>query len=74
MLSMAEYGERRVGSGATKGGSDQDDGGEDRRHRPCHNCADQLLELHKHYTLGIEVQAVVELVYNALVLEHTSAS
>ena len=33
---------------------------------PCHNCADQLLEINKHYKLGIEVQAVVELVFNAL--------
>ncbi|MCX6646900.1 MAG: (Fe-S)-binding protein [bacterium] len=67
MLSMSEYGERRVLSGKVKA---------DQIHAtsakivatPCHNCADQLLELNKHYKLGIEVMAVVELVYNALVL------
>jgi len=67
MLSMSEYGERRVGSGKIK--ADQIRATEAKIiATPCHNCADQLLELSKHYKLGTEIMAVVELVYNALVL------
>lgn len=67
MLSMSEYGDRRVLSGKVK--ADQISATEAKIvATPCHNCADQLLELNKHYKLGIEVQAVCELVYNALVL------
>ncbi len=66
MLSMSEYGERRVVSGELKAGQIS------ATHAkivatPCHNCADQLLELNKRYKLGVEIKAVVELVYNALV-------
>jgi hypothetical protein len=35
---------------------------------PCHNCAGQLLELNKEYKLGVEIKAVVEPAYEALVL------
>ncbi len=65
MLSMSEYGDRRVLSGKVK--ADQISATEAKIvATPCHNCADQLLELNKHYKLGIEVQAVCELVYSAL--------
>jgi Fe-S oxidoreductase len=65
MLSMSEYGERRVLSGRIK--ADQIRTTEAKIvATPCHNCADQLIEISKHYKLGVEVQAVVELVYNAL--------
>jgi len=65
MLSMSEYGDRRVASGGTK--ADQIRITEAKIvATPCHNCADQLLDLSKKYDLGIEVQAVIELVYNAL--------
>jgi Fe-S oxidoreductase len=66
MLSMSEYGERRVRSGKTKADQIRRTGAKIVA-TPCHNCADQLIELSKVYDLGIEVQAVVELVYNALV-------
>jgi Fe-S oxidoreductase len=66
MLSMSEYGERRVKSGGIKADQIRATGAKIVA-TPCHNCADQLLEINKHYGLGIEIQAVVELVYNALV-------
>jgi Fe-S oxidoreductase len=33
---------------------------------PCHNCIDQLMELNKHYKLGVEMKTVCEIVANAL--------
>jgi Fe-S oxidoreductase len=67
MLSMSEYGERRILSGKIK--ADQIKATRAKIiATPCHNCADQLLELNKHSKLGIEVMAVVELVYNALIM------
>jgi Fe-S oxidoreductase len=66
MLSMSEYGERRLKSGRVKADQIRATGAKIVA-TPCHNCADQLLEISKHYQLGVEVQAVVELVYQALV-------
>jgi Fe-S oxidoreductase len=67
MLSMSEYGDRRVRSGVVK--ADQIRATDAKIvAAPCHNCADQLLELNKKYSLGVEVQAVCELVFNALVI------
>ncbi|MDY7108684.1 MAG: (Fe-S)-binding protein [Planctomycetota bacterium] len=73
MLSMAEYGERRVASGRIKADQIRVTGAKIVA-TPCHNCADQLLELSKHYKLGVEIQAVVELVYNALVQPEDDAT
>ena len=68
MLSMAEYGDTRVNSGKIK--AEQIRTTEAKIvATPCHNCADQLLEINKHYKLGVEIQAVCELVFNALVLD-----
>mgnify|MGYP005831639069 CR=1 FL=1 len=36
---------------------------------PCHNCIDQLMELNKHYKLGVEVKTVCEIAADALVIE-----
>jgi Fe-S oxidoreductase len=66
MLSMTEYGERRVTSGRVKADQIRKTGAKIVA-TPCHNCADQLLEISKHYQLGTEIVAVVELVYDALV-------
>ncbi len=66
MLSMSEYGERRVLSGRVKADQIRATGAKIVA-APCHNCADQLIEINKRYKLGVEIQAVVELVYNALV-------
>jgi Fe-S oxidoreductase len=68
MLSLSEYGERRVASGQLKAEQIRATGAKIVA-TPCHNCADQLLELNKHYKLGVEIKAVVELVYDALVWE-----
>ncbi|UCC71633.1 MAG: (Fe-S)-binding protein [Gemmatimonadota bacterium] len=65
MLSMSEYGERRVMSGKIKAEQIRATGAKIVA-TPCHNCADQLIEISKKYQLGVEIQAVVELVYNAL--------
>ncbi|MFH1675927.1 MAG: (Fe-S)-binding protein, partial [bacterium] len=65
MLSMSEYGDRRVLSGKVKADQIRATGAKIVA-SPCHNCSDQLLEINKHYKLGIEVMAVVELVFNAL--------
>lgn len=66
MLSMSEYGARRVASGRIK--ADQIRATEAKIvATPCHNCADQLLEINKAYKLGVDIQAVVELVYSAMV-------
>lgn len=65
MLSMSEYGTRRVASGRTKADQIAATGAKIVA-TPCHNCADQLLELSKKYKLGVEIKAVVELVYSAL--------
>lgn len=66
MLSMSEFGERRVASGKVKAEQVKATGAKIIA-TPCHNCADQLLELTKRYQLGTEILAVVELVYAALV-------
>jgi Fe-S oxidoreductase len=65
MLSMSEYGQRRVVSGRVKAEQIRATGAKIVA-TPCHNCADQLIELSKKYKLGVEIQAVVELVYSAL--------
>lgn len=66
LLSMSEYGERRVASGQLKAEQIRVTGAKIVA-TPCHNCADQLLEINKRYKLGVEIKAVVELVYGALV-------
>lgn len=67
LTAISEYGERRIVSGRVKADQIRVSGAKIVA-TPCHNCADQLLELNKHYKLGVEIQAVVELVYNALVM------
>jgi len=66
MLSMSEYGDRRVTSGRIKADQIRATGAKIVA-TPCHNCADQLIELSKKYKLGTDIQAVVELVYSAIV-------
>ena len=66
MLSLSEYGERRIASGEIKADQIRATGAKVVA-SPCHNCADQLIELSKKHQLGTQIQALVELVYNALV-------
>ena len=64
-LAMAQYRDRRIGSGGIKA--------EQIRRTaaktvvaPCHNCIDQLMELNKEYKLGVQVKTVAEMVADAL--------
>jgi Fe-S oxidoreductase len=66
MLSMSEYGERRVAAGQLNADQIRTTGAKIVA-TPCHNCAYQLLEISKRCKLGVELKAVVELVYSALV-------
>ena len=66
MLSLDEYGERRIRSGKLKADQIRATGASIVV-SPCHNCADQLIELDRVYGLGVEVRSVVEMVYDALV-------
>lgn len=66
-LSMTSFAERRMNSGRSKAE-------QIKRTRagvvaaPCHNCINQLLELDRHYELGVRVLTVTELVADALLL------
>jgi Fe-S oxidoreductase len=72
MLSMSEFGERRIASGGIKANQVRATGAKIIA-TPCHNCADQLLEISKRYQLGTEIKAVVEIVYDALVPAQSEA-
>ncbi|MBF0360647.1 MAG: (Fe-S)-binding protein [Oligoflexia bacterium] len=65
MLAISECGERRIKSGKIKADQIRNTKAKIVA-TPCHNCADQLLELNKKYALGIEIQSISELVFNAL--------
>ncbi len=66
LLALPEHGSRRVASGALKAEQIRASAAKIVA-CPCHNCADQLIELDRVYSLGVEIKAVVELVYDALV-------
>ncbi|MDY6347968.1 MAG: (Fe-S)-binding protein [Bacteroidales bacterium] len=66
MLAMSEYNERRLKIGKIK--ADQIKAtGATVVITPCHNCADQLMQINKEYSLGIEIKSVAEVVADALV-------
>jgi len=66
-LAMTRFAKRRIESGKIK--ADQI---KDTRAKivasPCHNCIDQLLELNKHFHLGVKIKTVCEMVAEALVI------
>jgi Fe-S oxidoreductase len=66
LLALEEHGARRVASGAVKAGQIRATGASVVA-CPCHNCADQLIELARVYELPVEIKSVVEIVYDALV-------
>lgn len=68
MLSMSEYGERRTASGTKKADQIRASGAKIVA-TPCHNCADQLLDLTKKMKLGVSIQSISEIVYNALIFK-----
>jgi Fe-S oxidoreductase len=67
MLAMTEYAKRRMEAARKKAEQIKATGAKVVA-TSCHNCLDQLLEINKHYRLGVEVKLLVELVSNALVV------
>jgi len=68
MLSMSEFAKDRIAAGKVKADQIKATGAEIVV-TSCHNCLDQLMELNKHYKLGVKVQNLSELVANAIVWE-----
>jgi len=67
MLAASEYAARRVAIGKLKADQIRRTGAKVVV-TPCHNCIDQLLELNKHYELGVEIRTLAEVAADALVL------
>jgi len=67
MLAASEYTARRIAIGKLKAEQIRRTGAKVVV-TPCHNCIDQLLELNKHYTLGVEIRTLAEVAADALVL------
>ncbi len=66
-LSMSEFAERRLKAGRIKAEQIVRTGAKIVV-TPCHNCIDQLMELNRHYSLGVEIKTVGEMVANALLI------
>ncbi|BCV21605.1 (Fe-S)-binding protein [Moorella sp. Hama-1] len=69
MLSLSEFGQERLAKGQVKVEQIQRTGAAIVA-TPCHNCVDQLNDLCRHYHLKVKVKNLVELVADALVLDH----
>jgi Fe-S oxidoreductase len=65
-LSMTRFSQRRLQAGKVKADQIRATGAKIVA-TPCHNCIDQLMELNKHYQLGIEIKTVCELAADAIV-------
>lgn len=66
-LSMSRFSQRRLKAGKVKADQIQKTGAK-LVATPCHNCVDQLMELNKHYQLGVKIKTVCEIAADALVL------
>jgi len=66
-LAMTRFAERRLKAGKIKAEQIKNTGAEVVV-TPCHNCIDQLMELNKHYKLGVEIKTVCEIVADALII------
>jgi Fe-S oxidoreductase len=66
-LAMTRFASRRLQAGKIKAEQIRETGAEIVV-APCHNCIDQLMELNKHYKLGVEIKTVCEIAANALVI------
>jgi len=66
-LAMTRFAKRRLEAGKIKADQIKETGAKIVA-SPCHNCIDQLLELNKHYELGVKVKTVCEIVVDALVI------
>ena len=66
-LAMTRFSQRRLEAGKIKADQIRKTGAKIVA-TPCHNCIDQIMELNKHYKLGIQVKTVCEIAADALVL------
>lgn len=66
-LAMTRYSQRRIQAGRLKSDQIRKTGAKVVA-TPCHNCIDQLMELNKHYKLGVKIRTVCEIVADALVI------
>ena len=66
-LAMTRFSERRLKVGKVKADQIKKTGAKIVA-TPCHNCIDQLMELNKHYKLGVEIKTICEIVANAIVI------
>ncbi len=67
-LAMTRFSQRRLKAGQIKADQIIKTGAKIVA-TPCHNCIDQLIELNKHYKLGVEVKTICEIVANALIID-----
>jgi Fe-S oxidoreductase len=70
LLAASEHTSKRLGSGKVKADQIRATGAKVVV-SPCHNCIDQLMELNRHYALGVEVKTLGEVVADALLLAGT---
>jgi len=66
MLAASEFTQRRLAAGRRKAEQIRRTGAKVVV-SPCHNCIDQLLELNRHYGLGVEIRTLAEVAADALV-------
>jgi Fe-S oxidoreductase len=66
LLAASEFAAKRLESGRIKAEQIRATGAKIVT-SPCHNCIDQLMELNRHYKLGVEVKTLGEVVADALV-------
>jgi len=72
-LAMTRFSKRRLEAGRVKADQIRDTGAKVVA-APCHNCIDQLMELNKHYKLGVKIKTVCEIVADALVIKKREKS
>ncbi len=67
-LAMTRFSHRRLKTGQIKADQIRKSGAKIVE-APCHNCIDQLMELNKHYKLGVEAKTICEIAADALIIE-----
>lgn len=65
-LAMTRFADRRIKAGKLKAQQIKETGAKIVA-TPCHNCIDQLMELNKHYKLGVTIKTISEIVADAIV-------
>jgi len=67
-LAMTRFSQRRLKAGQIKADQIRKTGAKIVA-APCHNCIDQLMELNKHYKLGVEAKTICEIAADALIID-----